>query len=66
MCEVAVFINENGTSKKIASGIIRAEAIEGCISLLDSHGNVIKVDGTYIVTIDYTDNRISLKKIKKG
>jgi len=66
MCEIAVFINENGTSERIARNIIRAESMEGCTSLLDSRGNVIKVDGTYIAVIDFTENRISLKKIKRG
>lgn len=66
MCEITVFINENGTSRRIARGIIRAEAGEGCVSLLDSGGRVIKVDGTVIVSLDVTENKIALKKIDKN
>ena len=65
MCEIAVFINENGTGRRIARSIIKAEAGKDCVSLLDSGGRVIKVEGTYIVAIDVTMNEISLKESKK-
>jgi len=65
MCEVAVFINENGTHRRIARSIVRADAGEGCVSLLDSGGRVTKVDGTVIVMLDLTENELALKRINK-
>ncbi len=66
MCEIAVFINENGTSRRIARGIVRASAEKDCVSLLDSKGRVTKVEGTYIVMLDLDDNRIALRKASKN
>ena len=65
MCEIAVFINENGTSRRVARSIIKAEAGKDCVSLLDSGGRVIKIEGAYIVAIDLTANEILLKEAKK-
>ena len=62
MCEITVFINENGTSKRIARSIVKVDAGEGCVSLLHSSGRVIKVDGTIILTVDLLKNEIALKK----
>jgi hypothetical protein len=66
MCEFAVFINENGTSKRIARSIVRVDMMDGCSTLLDSGGKVIKVDGAYMVMVDTRDNEIRLKKRDKG
>ena len=64
MCEIAIFINENGTRRRIARSIVKVDAGEDCVSLLDSGGRVIKVEGTYIVAIDMTANEMILKDQK--
>jgi hypothetical protein len=65
MCELAVFVSENGTSRRIARGVVRVDAGIGGISLLDSHGKVTKLDGMFIVALDVTENVMSLRKFEE-
>ncbi|MDI6896276.1 hypothetical protein [Methanocella conradii] len=66
MCELAVFINENGTSRRVARCIVRAEAGEGCTSLLGSNGKVIKIEGAIIVRLDVIENELMLETNKSN
>ncbi|WP_174590312.1 hypothetical protein [Methanocella conradii] len=66
MCELAVFINENGTTRRVARSIVRAEAGGGCTSLLGSGGTVIKIEGAIIVRLDVIENELILVMLNKS
>jgi hypothetical protein len=62
MCEFKVFLEESEQRKEITKNIVKAKLKDGKVVLMDSAGDIMKVDGARILVVDTLMQELVLKK----
>ena len=63
MCEFTVYVEDAGKKTMVTKGIVKAKVKNGILSLMDAAGNVTKVEGVSIATVDTLMQEMLLIKI---
>jgi hypothetical protein len=61
MCEFTVYLEKDGKKEKITKNVVKAKLKDGVVTLMDSAGQLTKVEKAGIVTVDTLMQELILK-----